>query len=543
MAVDGVDQRNRNDYARKDAETERKHADEINRLRQEHYEKLKQLQDVYQQAMDQQREETKEAITERDLKYQQEMEELRRMNRERTMALTSTYEDRLQKTKETSQNTIENERKVSDLQKKNLSETFTNELRKKDKTYQEALDETKKMQQQGVQKEREGLSQRHTQEVRALTKERNQTVEHLSDNLRNLRQAKDNAEKEHKIQSFKQKLDTQDMYAHEIMRERKTNNEQMRLQKEGYDMALDKIQDRHQEALKKEQERNQENLSKLGDNVSNRNTGQLAILERRLRESKDKSNDRILEYKRLSDIERQHMYEAVGKNLEASERTRLAAVEDSNVRNREEIRKMAQKNVDVLHTLDRSNKERMNMLKVQHEEEIGQKTSVLKDQNDKLKIEAEQKNRQRVETANREKKQLEEFYYHNLSEMKRTYDEALVEQRSNAAKERSQAMEKIQLQMRNNEARAQEKFGLMSANYEKKIADIQANHKKDIAVVRRDYETRIKNDQKLSQQNLDNLKLKYESQLASQKEAYEEKLRQMQSNHEEEKINMAKSTT
>lgn len=538
-----IESRNRSEASRREAELNKKHASEVSRMQQEHYEKLKALEEAYQNQMSVQREASKEAMSSRDLKYQQEMDELRKMNREKIMGLTGSYEERLARSKENTQRIMESDRKTNETQKKVLSENLLGEIRRKDKMYQESLEKSQQEQKVGMSHEREKMDEKHKQEVHLISNERNETVERLQDDVRNLGRSKRVEEKEFKNKLFETQKKNENVFGYELAKERSTNSDQQKLTKEAFDNSLEIMQKRYGEAMYEEQMRNEDNADNFKDEVTNRQQGQLSMLERKLRDSKDGAVRNSTETKRLSDLEKQHLMENIKNNLDSMEKTRQAALADSNAKNAQNIREILKKDSDLMHGQITENQEKIGLIQVKHEDELTQTTGPLKIENEKLKSETAIREKQRTEMYERDKKFQEEFYAKNLGEAKKNFEQSLADQRIASIKERNQAIEKLTMQMRQNESKFEGKIATTALKHDKEMQDLKGQHGKDMELMRRNYETRIANDTKLSAQNLEGLKLKYETQIAHQKESYEEKIRQLQKNIDEEKINMAKSKT
>lgn len=538
-----VDSRNRAESTRKESDTQKKHANEVSRLQQEHYEKLKKLQDTYQDQMDKQREASREAITSRDIKYQQEIEEMRRMNREKLTGLTSSYEDRLQRSRENSQKAVESNNRITETQKKVLSETLLDEIKKKDKGYQEALERTKEEQKTGMTRDRESLSEKHKSEVQLVVSERNDSVERLQDDLRKTSRLKRAQEKESKAKLYDQSRKMSDKFEFELSKQQRDQIQQDSLQKQGFDNSLEKVQKRYAEALEANSAIGERNRDEIREDVQNRQQGTVEVLERRLRQTKEGSVRNSTEAKRLNQLEHQHIMDQVKDNLEASERTRLASLEDSNNKNAQNIRDIVKKTSDLMHNQDTRSVDKVNMLQIQHEDEVAQKTMALNLENDRLRSGIGIRDKQQAEMFERDKKFLEDYYSKNLSAMKKNYDQSLLEQRTLAIKERNAAVERLSIQMRTNESKSLEKIALLTSKQEKDMQDLKSRQNKELDLIRRNYESRIETDNKAGIQNLESQKLKYETQLAQQKETFEERIRQMQKNFDQEKINMAKGNS
>ncbi len=547
-SVDGnkqneVDSRNRTESTRREAELNKKHAAEVERMQQQNYEKLKELQSTYQKQMDDQREASREAITSRDIKYQQEMEDLRRMNREKIMGLTGNYEDRLQRTRENSKMTIESEKKTNDIQKTVMSENLMAELKKKDKEFGEAIEKTYKGQKDGMLRERETLSEKHNKELSSQSQERNDTVERLHGELRNLKRSKNSQEKELKDKIYDQSKRMEDNFESTVSSERRTANEQQKLQRNAFNNSLDSVQKKYGEALYEEKLRTDKNLDNLRETVNDRQQGEFGVLARRLRESKEGAVLKAAETKRLSDLERKDLMAGLKNNLESSEESRQAAIKQSNLQNAQNIKDIIKKNTDINQSRFAYDRDQINTMRMQHEDEVLQKTTFLEAENERLRSASELRDKQRADMFERDRKSLEDYYNKSLMGLKKAHEESLSDQRMVAMKEKSQATEKLSIQMRSNEAKFADKMAIVLSKNEKDIQDLKNQHTKDMDVLRRNYETRIANETKLSTQNLESQKLKYEMQLSTQKEAYEERLRQMQRNMDQERINMSKAKT
>lgn len=551
MSVGGVDKnrstevdvRNRQDSARKEVETAKRHSNEISRLRQEQYEKIQELQELQQKALEEQREAYKSSITERDLQYQKEVEDLREMNRQRLMSVASAQEEKLAKVRESTQGDLGNQKRISDQQIKVLKETFSSEIEGKDKSYREALERTKAMQTEGMARDRDGMSAQHKAKELALRSAYEGDVERLNDQARELRRSKDAQETELKTEVFRTKNNMSDNFAYQLSRERKVNNDQSTAARDAYSAALDAQRDRHKAALDEQQELSKSNYEGFKEDTGARQEGRIQSLERKLIETKNSNSDRSVELKRLNDLEKKHLLEGMRNNLNASESQRQLALDDMKQKTAGELKRVAESNSKTLHAMDVNAKESSNLDRMRAEEEKSQMSIALNGENQKLRNQSETRYKQMKESFEKNQAILADIYRGNLLEMQKAYDESLLETRMNGQTERNAIVERLTKQLREIELKAAEKIQLQAVSFERKLADVKSDQIKNVDSLRKDYDTRIKNNQALSVQELANQKLKYETQLTQMKDNYEKRIREMQQNFEMERIQSAKATS
>ncbi len=538
-----VDARNKQEATRKEVETAKRHAATINRLRQEQYDKIQELQSQQQEALGQQREAFQASLSERDMQYQKDVEELREMNRQRLMTTASAHEEKLARSREANQAEVESQKRINQQQKKVLTETFGTELTAKDKQFREAMEQTKDMQKRGMEHDREGMQNSFEKRTNILRETYNDHLDSKSDQMRELRRAKAVQEKDLKAEVFRTKDNMSDTFSYQLGRERKENNEQSTAARDAYSAALESQRERQKEALMEEQDRARANYEDFANGAGSRQENRIKHLERKLMEARDTSVDRLLENKRLSDLEKKHLLSGMKNNLDASEQQRQLALEDGRQKNSQEIKKVVEQNAKTLHIMDMNAKDSASLNKAKSDEELSQVKIAMTDQQDKLKNQSEMRYRKMAENFINQQSVVQDNYKGNLEEMKKAYDEALVETRVNSQNERNSVIERMTKQSRAIEQKAFERMQLQSANYERKIAELQTNHSKELTLARRENETRVKNDRSLSQQELANMKMKYETQITEIKDGYEKRIREMQQSHEMEKIKVAKNTT
>ena len=535
--------RARAESTRRENELNRKHQAEISNLQKEHAKELQKLQAEHEHAVDEYRVATKEAITDRDIKYQQEMEEIRKLNRERVTNLTNNYEERVNRQREESGRNLESERSIDGQQKKLILENFRSEMKHKDKLITDISAQAREDELKGMEGQRNRLLNAHETERRALTGERNETVGRLQEDLRQTNKMKNEQEKELNKKLFNQKSNLEDRMAYEVSRERRVANDQHTQLKSASDMAMDDLRKRYTESMRENSDRNRDAFTQLSNDVSEREEGHSGHLERRLREAEDSANRRVTETRRLDGIEKKDLLESMRNNLNSSEKNRQESVIDSNRRHANDILEIQARNSKILNDMHSRSQEQIGLMKVQHEQELGQKVGLVTNQLERVKTETDLKDVKRDELFNRDRKFLADYYDRNLEALKEVHDQTVYDTREKSARERNLAVGNIEKQMRENEAKALQRMELSSVRHDKEINDLKVNQIKEMDVLRRAYETRIKNDGKLAQQNLDSQKLKYENQISAEKESYEERIRQLQKNFEAEKINWTKAKT
>ncbi len=519
-------------YQEREAQLQKRHAQEMRRINDLHIEEMNKLQDGHRTQLEELKKLSQKSISDRDDRYQKEISAVRNANRLQQQRMAEEIHQQEKTEDQRHDQEIKRITKANDQRINLIREANEQAVHAQAEQTNRIKEEAQESQKGALVDQRKKLSEAHGTEKGAL-------IEDFEDRLRDLKREKDafrqtytNQKEQMEDRHLREKSQIHDALMGTIRENETRHNQNFGLQREGFDAELGKVKGKFALAEEARAQSSEKNFRELKSDVNSRYEGKLRNLERDVRQE---ALQRQLDQTRLhrqGEIEKQHLQDAFMDQVRVLESQRGMLMEQGSQLNNREIANAKKEGERNLQKTIRFYQEKISDDRVRSEEARGIETDLAQHKFDQLESTSTKRinaiTNQNVEIQ----RKIQEDFRENVDGLKAMYHDKLNEQREVHKQERQELERRFISEVREFQKRQDERLSNLRSSYESKLSQIKdenlrSGRQRDEYEAKKDREAK-----KLHTMEMEAREIKYREQMDQLRGRHEEELKMMERRHQ-----------
>lgn len=517
----------------------KKHQAELARLNRQHKAQVQALQNSYETSTDALKRNTQESLSQKDQEYQRDIEEMREMHRQSYRKAINEKDQQYDALRRTSSEELDRQKERSESQTTNLRETFENELSRSKKEFNSGMDYARKEMVESIQRERAAQNQAHESDKKIMRDNRNREVTGLQESFRRMRSTKDSEIKDLKAEVDITKTSLGEKFEDEVDRIESTYQTRSSDQKAAFDNSLQEMRDDNKQAQLDRDEQFVQSYRDLKNEARLRHTAEVQRLERKIADLKHQSQESLYGQKRLSQMEKKALMEAIGENIKALESAQAKARDINNAKTAEEIRAIQRRNDETMSAQREFFRDKINTQQMIFDDAYKQQTGELQATiRNKETIAKSQDQKTRALYAS-ELKEADDRLRQTIQIMKREYEEEMKDMKLKLQSEKNDTIVANQNMMREAETKYNARMADTIRKYEDRVSELASKAREAQIEEKVRSERLLKDNAKQAEMRLKAQAMQYEAKMAQLKEQQERAVGNLKQQLEQQRLEVA----
>jgi hypothetical protein len=518
-----VVRRNREEYLQKESDLVKRHQRELRRLAESHQQEIDTLRTEHDAQLDNLKDRSRENISSRDMKYQKDMDDMRALYRKQLQQVAQDSDRDKELRKENATNEIKTANQRGDERVGDLEKHYNSVLRDQEKAHQDSLNEVKERQAQAIQNQREIMNKQHDEALKTVDTDRTSHELEAQRKFRDYRLETDQRIKNQELQAMKDKERLSDSFTKDLQNERASQQQEAAQLREGFKGDVDNIREKYNHELSERSAQNDQFTKNFKDDASSRISGRIGTLEKELNDQKELQNRSQVNAERVKNREVADVRDQFQKNIDNLEQQKQQLVRDYNARSAKEISGVNSQNADLVRTTNQFYRDRLESQELKNREAYASLQTDSSARTDQAKNQADLRVQRVIADTNDTTQKLTNNQRDQVDMIKQQHADDLKDLRLATLKDKSDTVETLKTQMRNNEVKHAEQTNQLVVTYEKRISDLTEQ---------------MQRDKKLADENtkrlVNEMKKSHEADIALLNAQNQEKLRQVDEQHTRE---------
>tara|TARA_B100001248_G_C27395102_1_gene465022 strand:- start:1136 stop:2785 length:1650 start_codon:yes stop_codon:yes gene_type:complete len=538
---DAVQRKANEDYREAISSKEKKHQQELKRVREQHYEAMRTAQAQHEKRTEALRSSMNEKMSDRDQYYQEQIDKMNEMHRKRLRDLANDYSSQLKNTKEHASSEIQENTKIQQRQRANLEEKYQNEIKRMDKNFRDFAEYNRNKQEEALETERVRHLDYHQEKMSAKQKSHEDIVENMRNSLYGERVARRNMERQLKSRMSQQDQTSEENFRRTLERERRLHDKNMTNQHLSHQESIDNVKEKYQKAIREYIESREGANEDYVNRVGNRMQNKIESLEQRLADTEQEANSQRILDKKRGDIQKNQLRREMKNSNELLEEQKRLALEDMSDKHKAEMFEQEKQHEKALHNRIRFYQGNINKMYSDHKEHVGDKEQLHSFQMQQSRQVADDRVDNIRQQSAEEEKIRNEYYRETVEQLKHSHQKDKLDLQNEMMSERRAAISELsdkmtELQMKHDREQAQ-----LKKNYEKQISNLNFNHQKDKSTMTNKHKQVVEDLQTSHKRQLEQYKVSQEAKLAKIKEQHRLQIERMQNRHVREMEELAQA--
>jgi hypothetical protein len=513
----------RDEYETKEANSEKRREDELERVNDQHRKELDEVKDVFNRQIDDMREKGKERLNAKDVENRQEIEEIRQFYRDsmrKKSEESNTDKDQIRNSYE---GMLKKDKQIAEAQRQNLLGQLNNEIEKRDRRYVQDLNENRAEARELIAKNNLKNQVSHDRELNSIVEGHQNEISRRDLDAQRLKRAHDIELRSEGLRNESKVNAANSKYDSAVRNFQELNQQNLESQNRLLNEARLDIRDKYDNALRKKQDQIDTTLEEIKKEVDSRVDNQVHAREYEIARLKNQNSNDKRSNERLKDLEIKALRRDFQNRVQDLESQKNELKENMVETNKERIDRLNQEHHDRTAKTIRDYKEELSFINARNKEDRIAKEQIQKETIDHAITQADQRVKAINQISNKSISKARDQYDFALENAKDNFMDRLATQREDHFVERA-----------NNLAEMRERVRVMQGQHDRKIKELANGYQEQTEALKEEQMRQMDGLHEFYKKRIEELNRGHKTEIASTEAKYENKIAQMNETHQAE---------